>query len=121
MKTTPSIPSFLQLSLVLCVSLKPWRLLPTQFVMSMVLPMFSSCLDGVGLNMLHPGNGIIRMYGLVAVGVAGLEEVCHYRGRFGDPPPSCLEVSLLLFAFGTRRTLRSSSTMPTWTMSCFLP
>ena len=35
-----------------------------------------SCGD---LNMLGPGHGTIRRYGLVGVGVALLEEVCHCR------------------------------------------
>ena len=30
-----------------------------------------------GLNMLGPGNGTIRRCGLVGVGTAILEEVCH--------------------------------------------
>ena len=33
-----------------------------------------------GLNMLGPGSGTIRLYGLVGVGVALLEEVCHCGG-----------------------------------------
>ena len=32
-----------------------------------------------GLNMLGPGNGTIRRCGLIGVGVAFLEEVCHCR------------------------------------------
>jgi hypothetical protein len=31
------------------------------------------------LNMLDPGSGSIRRYGLVRVGVALLEEVCHFE------------------------------------------
>ena len=34
-----------------------------------------------GLNMLGPGSGTIRRCGLVGVGVALLEEVCHCGGR----------------------------------------
>jgi hypothetical protein len=34
----------------------------------------------VGLNMLGPGSGTIRRCGLVRVGVALLEEVCHCGG-----------------------------------------
>jgi hypothetical protein len=34
-----------------------------------------------GLNMLGPGTGTIRRCGLVGVGVAVFEEVCHCRGR----------------------------------------
>jgi hypothetical protein len=37
-------------------------------------------LSGSGLNMLGPGSGTIRSYGLVGVGVALLEKVCHCRG-----------------------------------------
>ena len=33
-----------------------------------------------GLNMLGPGSGTIRRRGLVGVGVALLEEVCHFGG-----------------------------------------
>ena len=33
--------------------------------------------DCGGLNMLGPGNGIIRRHGRVRVGVALLKEVCH--------------------------------------------
>ena len=40
--------------------------------------MLTSC---GGLNMLGPGSGIIRKCGLVGVGVALLEDVCHYGGR----------------------------------------
>jgi hypothetical protein len=32
--------------------------------------------------------------------VALLEEVCHFEGGLRDPPPSCLEDSLLLASFG---------------------
>ena len=35
-----------------------------------------------GLNMLGPGSGTIRWCGLVGVGVALLEEVCHCGGEF---------------------------------------
>jgi hypothetical protein len=35
-----------------------------------------------GLNMLGPGSGTIRRCGLVEVGVALLEEVCHCRRGF---------------------------------------
>ena len=34
-----------------------------------------------GLNMLGPGSSTIRRYGLVGVGVALLEEVCHREGE----------------------------------------
>ena len=34
-----------------------------------------------GLNMLGPGSGTIRKCGLVGVGVALLEEVCHFGSR----------------------------------------
>lgn len=33
-----------------------------------------------GLDMLGPGSGTIRMYGLVGVGVSLLEEVYHFEG-----------------------------------------
>jgi len=33
-----------------------------------------------GLNMLGPGSGTIRRSGLVGVGVALLEELCHFGG-----------------------------------------
>jgi hypothetical protein len=33
-----------------------------------------------GLNMLGPGSGTIRRCGLVEVGVALLEDVCHCGG-----------------------------------------
>ena len=33
-----------------------------------------------GLNMLGPGSGTIRRFGLVGVGVALLKEVCHCGG-----------------------------------------
>jgi hypothetical protein len=36
--------------------------------------------DCGGLNMLIPGSGTIRRCGLVGVGVALLEEVCHCEG-----------------------------------------
>ena len=51
---------------------------------SEVLPIPYSCLlslrkvyDCGVLNILGPGNGTIRGYGLVVVGVALLEEECH--------------------------------------------
>jgi hypothetical protein len=53
-----------------------------------------------GLNMFGPGSDTIRRYGLVVVGVALLEEVCHCRSGFVDPSSSCQEVSLLLASFG---------------------
>ena len=34
----------------------------------------------VGLNMLGPGSDTIRSCGLVCMGVALLEEVCHCEG-----------------------------------------
>ena len=70
------------------------------------------------LNMLDPGSGTIRKYGLFGVGVVLLEEVCHCGGRLWDPPSSCLENNLLV-AFRTRcRTLSSSSTISAWTLPC---
>jgi hypothetical protein len=32
-----------------------------------------------GLNMLGPGSGTVRRFGLVRAGVALLEEMCHCR------------------------------------------
>lgn len=55
-----------------------------------------------GLNMLGPWSGTIRKSGLFGVSMALLEEVCHCEGGLYDPPPSCLEDSLLLDAFGSR-------------------
>jgi hypothetical protein len=52
--------------------------------------------------MLGLGSGTIRRCGLVRVGVASLKEVCHCGHGLKDSHPSCLEVSLLLFAFRTR-------------------
>ena len=52
--------------------------------------------------MLGPGSGTIRRCGLVGVGVALLEEVCHCGGGLCNPLPSCLEDSSLLFTFGTQ-------------------
>ena len=52
--------------------------------------------------MLGPGSGTIRRYGLVGVGVALLEEVCHCRSGLSDPPLSHMGDNLLLFDFGTR-------------------
>ena len=48
-------------------------------------------------------------------GVALLEEVCHCWGGLWDLPPSFLEVSFLLSAFGSRhRTFSSSSLSSAW-------
>ena len=47
-----------------------------------------------GLNMLNPGSGTIRTCGLVGVS--------HCGCRIKYPCPTCLEVSFLLAAFGTR-------------------
>ena len=44
-------------------------------------------------------SGTTKRYDLVGLGVALLEEVCHREGELGDPPPNCLETSLLLVAF----------------------
>ena len=52
-----------------------------------------------GLDMLDPERGTIWRYGLVGVGVALLEEVCHCGCRLYDPHPNCLEASILLAAF----------------------
>jgi hypothetical protein len=38
----------------------------------------------MGLNACPIGSGTIRRYGLVEVGVALLEEVCHCGGRLRD-------------------------------------
>ena len=80
-----------------------------------VLSFFGQC---GGLNMLGPGGGTIRRYSLVGVGVALLEEVCHYVGRL---PPSFLEVSLLASLTTRVRTLSSSRSTSAWTLPCFLP
>jgi hypothetical protein len=63
----------------------------------------------------------IRRCGLVGVGVALLEEVCHCGGDLWDAPSSFLEDrSLLLFALRTRcRTLSSFSAIPAWMLPCF--
>ena len=48
--------------------------------------------------MLGPGGGTVRRCGPVEpveVDVALLEEVCQCGGGLQDPPPSCLEDSLL--------------------------
>jgi len=42
------------------------------------------------LYMLGPGNGTTRRCGLVGVGVALLEEVCHCGDGLLRPSPSCL-------------------------------
>jgi hypothetical protein len=69
--------------------------------------------------MLGPGSGTIRRCGLVEEGMALLEEVCHCGGGLIDPPPSCLDASLLLLDFGTRcGILNYSYTMPAWTLPC---
>ena len=39
------------------------------------------------LNMLSPGSGIIRRYGLIEVGVA-VKELCHFGDGLSDPIPS---------------------------------
>ena len=44
----------------------------------------------------------MRRYGLVEVGMALLEEVCLCGGELLDPPPSCLDVRLLLDTVGSR-------------------
>ena len=54
------------------------------------------------LNMPGPGSATIRKCGLVGVGIALLEEVCHCGGGLSDPSPSCLEDSPLVVLFGTR-------------------
>jgi hypothetical protein len=55
-------------------------------------------------------------------GVALLEEVCYCGSGLLDPPPRCLEASLLLFAFRIRcRPLSSSSAIPAWMPACFSP
>ena len=52
-------------------------------------------------------------------GVALLMKVHHYADWPGDLPPSCLEASLLLSAFGWRcRTLSFPSPITAWTLSC---
>jgi hypothetical protein len=48
--------------------------------------------------MLGPGSDTIRTCGLVGVGVALLEEVCHCGHQLLDSCPSCLEASLVLEA-----------------------
>ncbi len=60
--------------------------------------------------------------GLIRVGMALLEEVCHSWGGLLDPSPSHVEASLLLFVFGTRcRILCSfSRSMPARMLPCFL-
>ena len=64
----------------------------------------------------------IRSCCLIRVGVALLEEVCHYESGFRDPPPSHVGAYLLLASFGRRyRTLSSSSTMPARMLPCVLP
>jgi hypothetical protein len=69
-----------------------------------------------GLNMLGTGSGTVRGRGLVGVGVSLMGWALR------DLPPSCLEASLLLFAFRTGyRTLSSSRTMPAWILPCFPP
>ena len=47
-----------------------------------------------GLNMLGPGSSTISC-GLIEIGVALLEEVCHCGFEFEGPHPSSLEASLL--------------------------
>jgi hypothetical protein len=73
--------------------------------------------------MLGSGSGTIRMCGLIGVGLVLLDKVCHFGSELRDHSPSCLEASLLLFAFRTRyRTLSSfSSVMPAWMLPCIPP
>jgi hypothetical protein len=80
--------------------------------------------------MLGPGSSTIRRCGLVGKGVASLEwvwpcwsrcglvvGVCHYRCRLSDPPSSSPLASLHLVTFKWGcRTLRSSCTVPAWTL-----
>jgi hypothetical protein len=70
--------------------------------------------------MLDLQSGINGRYGLVRVGVALLEEVCHSEDGLLDP--SSHVGASLLFASGTRcTTLRSfSSTMPAWMLHASL-
>jgi len=42
--------------------------------------------------MLGPGSGTIWRCGLVGLGVALLEEVCHYERGLTEFPPSCLRL-----------------------------
>jgi hypothetical protein len=58
--------------------------------------MFTMC---GGLNMLGPGGDTIRRCGIVRVGMALLEEVCHCGGGQWDPSSSHMGASLLLAAF----------------------
>jgi hypothetical protein len=60
-----------------------------------------------GLNMLVPGSDTTKGCGLVEVSMALLEEVCVTV--WVEFPPSCLEASLLLSAFGLRCRIFSSS------------
>jgi hypothetical protein len=70
------------------------------------------------LNTFGPGSGTILRCGLVKVGVALWEEVCHHGDGQGDTPPNHLGVSLLA-AFRWRcKTLGNSCTMPAWTLPC---
>jgi hypothetical protein len=57
--------------------------------------------------MLGSGNGTIRRYGLVGVGMALLEEVCHCRG--GDSLPSCLKPVCYWLPFDEDVELSASS------------
>ena len=54
------------------------------------------------LNMFGPGSGIIKRHGLVGVGMALLEEVCHYENGQGGHLPNHMGASLLLAAFRIR-------------------
>lgn len=55
-------------------------------------------------------------------GVGLLEELCHCGSGIWDPPPSCLETSLLQATFISRCRIlsASSSTMSTCLLPCFL-
>jgi hypothetical protein len=50
---------------------------------------------------LGPGSGTIRRFGLVGVGMALLEEVCHGGSGVFEPPLNHMGVSLLIFAFAS--------------------
>jgi hypothetical protein len=49
--------------------------------------------------MLVPGSITIKKYGLIGVGVALLEEVCHCESGLSDAHPSFLKASFLQKAF----------------------
>ena len=62
---------------------------------------------------LAQGVALLRSVGL-------LEEVYHYWHGLWDPPPSCLEESLVLACFGGRcRTLSYSNTTSVCRLPCF--